>query len=166
MQNTIETERILNIIMTRPRQGGAEQQEQERFDAIAKLRNIPDWSVGHYLNNLYDLSLPVDGNAVTSFTDRMTQLVSQVRPKMQFSMPNNCFIEINFVQFEQFSCKRVSHHPEKLQNMLVSLRVGDNNDPYNTPACTSHVPANHQAQEDPRHKLFFLSRLQLHCWAL
>lgn len=77
VQDTIEKERILNTIMTKSGQDH-EQTEKERFEAISKLRSIPDWSVGQYLSNFYVLSLPVDSSVVASFTDRITELVAQV----------------------------------------------------------------------------------------
>jgi hypothetical protein len=85
MQTTIQKERILNKLMTKARNsmqrggnliGGVTQ--EERLEAIAKLRDFPDWSVPQYLESLYELSLPVDDNAVTSFTDRITDLATQV----------------------------------------------------------------------------------------
>lgn len=64
--------------MTNSRQRESGQADADRSEAIARLREIPDWSVGQYLSNLYELSLPVDGSVVTSFTDRITELVAQV----------------------------------------------------------------------------------------
>lgn len=78
MQTTIEKERTLNMIMMQPREWTWAQTENERFKEIAKLRDIPEWSVGQYLRNLYELSLPVESNMATSFTDKITDLVSQV----------------------------------------------------------------------------------------
>lgn len=52
--------------------------EEERIQAIARLRDIPEWSVDQYLDNLYEMSLPVDEDMVASFTDRITDLVTQV----------------------------------------------------------------------------------------
>ena len=79
VQDTIEKERILNTIMTKSRHNAGVQSQADRYEAVSKLRSIPDWSVGQYLSNLYDLSLPVDSSVVTSFTDRITELVAQVR---------------------------------------------------------------------------------------
>lgn len=86
MQDTIKKEHILNKVMTRGRAattrgsgmltGGVT--ESERIEAIAKLRDIPEWSVEQYLDNLYELSLPVDEDVVAAFTDRITDLVAQV----------------------------------------------------------------------------------------
>jgi hypothetical protein len=86
MQTTIQKEHVLNKLMTKARAamqrgtgnltGGIT--EPERREAIAKLRNIPEWSVQQYLDSLYELSLPVVDNAVASFTDRITDLVVQV----------------------------------------------------------------------------------------
>lgn len=86
VQTTIEKEHILNKLMTQSRvattrgagtlTGGVT--ESERLEAIAKLRDIPEWSVEQYLDNLYELSLPVDEDVVSSFTDRITDLVTQV----------------------------------------------------------------------------------------
>lgn len=82
MQDTIEKERILNTIMTKSRHTAGGQSQADRYEAVSKLRSIPDWSVGQYLSNLYELSLPVDSSVVTSFTDRITELVEQVRSYM------------------------------------------------------------------------------------
>jgi hypothetical protein len=71
--------------MTKARKtGGARQTESERFEAIAKIRQLPDWSVASYLNNLYELSLPVENSHIISFTDRITGLVAQVRISCEF----------------------------------------------------------------------------------
>ena len=86
MQTTIEKEAILNKLMTRARAATSRGSgtltngvtEAERLEAIAKLRDIPEWSVDQYLDNLYELSLPVDEDVVASFTDRITDLVTQV----------------------------------------------------------------------------------------
>ena len=89
LQGTIEKERILNTLMTKSRQSAhawtwadnseLSEADSARAHAISHLRRIPDWSVGEYLGNLYELSLPVDSSVVTSFTDRITELVDQVR---------------------------------------------------------------------------------------
>lgn len=65
-------------MMVVPRERGLSQVESERFKAIAKLREIPDWSVPQYLRDLYERSLPVENSMSTSFTDRITDLVAQV----------------------------------------------------------------------------------------
>ena len=85
-QTTIEKEHILNKLMTKARAATCRGSgmltngvtEAERLEAIAKLRDIPEWSVDQYLDNLYELSLPVDEDVVASFTDRITDLVTQV----------------------------------------------------------------------------------------
>jgi hypothetical protein len=76
VQTTIDKERYLNAIMLPPAHRAA---DAERCKGIAELREIPDWSVPQYLRDLYELSLPVENNMATSFTDRITDLVAQVR---------------------------------------------------------------------------------------
>jgi hypothetical protein len=78
LQTTIEKERVLNEIMEKKRPSAANTSANERVEAVSKLREIPEWSVPHYLNDLYELSLPVENSSVTSFTDRITELVAQV----------------------------------------------------------------------------------------
>lgn len=77
VQAAIEKERVLGKVMERP--GGAPDEAQ--FGEIAKQRDIPEWSVPHYLTDLYQLSLSSDPNTLmlSSFTDRITELVAQVR---------------------------------------------------------------------------------------
>ena len=80
VQAAIEKERVLGKIMDRRALSGTE--EEEQFAQIAKQRDIPEWSVPHYLTDLYQLSLSSDPNTIvlSSFTDRITDLVAQVRP--------------------------------------------------------------------------------------
>jgi hypothetical protein len=87
MQTTIQKEVVLNKIMRKAREAtqlgpgtlAGRSTAEERHEEIAKLRQIPDWSVPQYLESLFELSLPVVDNRVTSFTDRITDLVAQVR---------------------------------------------------------------------------------------
>lgn len=76
VQAAIEKERVLGKVMERP--GGTA--DEARFAEISKQRDIPEWSVPHYLTDLYQLSLSSDPNTLmlSSFTDRITDLVAQV----------------------------------------------------------------------------------------
>jgi hypothetical protein len=76
VQTTIDKERYLNTIMVPP---GQRASDAYKYKEIAELREIPEWSVPQYLRDLYELSLPVENNMATSFTDRITEMVAQVR---------------------------------------------------------------------------------------
>eukprot|EP00892_Ulva_mutabilis_P010917 jgi/Ulvmu1/8198/UM041_0007.1 len=79
LQAAIEKERVLGKVMDRKVLAGGD--EAEHFAQIAKLRDIPEWSVPHYLTDLYQLSLSSDPNTLmlSSFTDRITDLVAQFK---------------------------------------------------------------------------------------
>lgn len=80
MQNAIEKERVLGKFMAKRVPDSST--SEERYAAISKQRDIPEWSVPHYLSDLYKLSLSSDPNmlVLSSFTDRITELVAQVCP--------------------------------------------------------------------------------------
>lgn len=53
---------------------------RERSRQIAAARSIPEAKVAQYLQDTYQLSLPVDSTEGQAFTARMAKLIRQARP--------------------------------------------------------------------------------------